>query len=50
MTAHKIIIPADYLSWLEQRDNILSNAIQAQRHHVERAGALLSQCGLSPGG
>jgi hypothetical protein len=50
MTAHKIIIPADYLSWFEQRNNILSNAIQAQRHHVERAGALLSQCGLSPGG
>ncbi|CAA0082936.1 Uncharacterised protein [Zhongshania aliphaticivorans] len=50
MTTEKIAVPAAYLTWVKQRDELLEKATQAQRQHVKVAAELLAQCGLSPGG
>ncbi|MBQ0795524.1 DUF3080 family protein [Zhongshania sp.] len=50
MAANGLTIPIAYLDWKKQRDDLLIESTQAQRQHVKLAGALLAQCGLSPGG
>ena len=50
MAQHDLVIPSAYRNWLAQRKSILDKAKQAHRQHVEIAGELLAQCGLSPGG
>lgn len=50
MTRQSLVIPAAYLNWVAQRKSVLDKAKQAHRQHVEVAGELLAQCGLSPGG
>lgn len=42
-------VPDAYLAWQSQREQLFDQATQAHRQHVTDAGALLSQCGLSPG-
>ncbi|MBW2939704.1 DUF3080 family protein [Zhongshania aquimaris] len=49
MRANELPVPTAYLDWLKKRSELLDKATDAQRQHVERAGALLSQCGLAPG-
>tara|TARA_R110001599_G_scaffold56620_3_gene156425 strand:+ start:2986 stop:4071 length:1086 start_codon:yes stop_codon:yes gene_type:complete len=49
MNANRLVIPEAYITWQKQRDALLQTTIQAQRQHVELAGALLRQCGLNPG-
>lgn len=48
MRKHELHTPPSYISWQHERKTLLKEAMLAHRQHVEIAGELLSQCGLSP--
>lgn len=49
MASAGINLPDQYQQWQSNRQQLFKQLIQAHRDHVNAAGALLNQCGMTPG-